>query len=108
MLFSSEHQPTSRDGYGAKYRATFVAKMDAEYKGKVFDIVEEIHLPKGKVFKTKFGRRGRHGWIIQDRHTGDRQVVGWPTMKMIHEWYQGVTLPNRTRIRLRRECNGDQ
>jgi hypothetical protein len=102
-----------RSRQAERLRETFIKQMDAEYAGKVFDIVEEVHLPKGQVYLTKFGRRGRHGWILQDRETGERQVVGWHVLKMIHEWYHGVTLPGRKRHLLKRyddikEIAGDQ
>ncbi len=91
-----------REQQGERLRLTFLKKMDEEYGGKTFDIVREVHLPKGQVYLTKFGRRGRHGWVIQDRDTGEQQVVGWNILKMIHEMYLGVTLPGRRRHLLKR------
>ncbi len=83
-----------RSQQGVRLRATTLAKMDAEYQGRTFDIVRQVHLPKGQVFITKFGRRGRHGYVIRDRETGEQQVVGWPMLKRIHDLYLGVNLPS--------------
>lgn len=80
--------------HGELIRASKQRQLDEAFKGKVFDIVREVHLPKGQVFVTQFGQKGQHGYIIQDRATGERHVVGWTVLKHIHDRYLGVTLPS--------------
>lgn len=69
------------------------AKYDAVFKGRTFDIEREVHLPEGQCYVTIFGQRGRHGWIIRDRDNGERFIVGWKILWLIHDRYLGVTLP---------------
>jgi hypothetical protein len=73
--------------------------MDAAYLGKKFDIVGQVHLPQGSYFVNRFGRRARHGYVIQDRATGEKQVVGWQLLKKIHDLYLAVDLPTRRTYR---------
>lgn len=87
---------------GARIRETLARKMDEVFKGHTFDIVEEIHLPKGQVYLNQFGQRGRHGFIIQDRESGERHVVGWHLLKAIHDRYLGVTLPTNPKYKIRK------
>lgn len=82
-----------RSQQGLRLNQTLLQRMDREYRGRKFDIIRQVHLPAGKVFLTKFGKRGRHGYVIQDRETGEQQVVGWKMLKRIHDLYLGVNLP---------------
>lgn len=77
-------------------------KFDAALRGRVFDIVREVHLPKGKVFITKFGNSARHGYVLRDRATGEQMVVGTSLLRLIHDRYLGVTLPSALEVRRRR------
>lgn len=89
MTHPEPPQPTRRD----VLRATQLGKLDAVFRGRVFDIIREVHLPPGKVFVTQFGNRGRHGYILQDRNSGEQLVVGTTLLRLIHDRYLGVTLP---------------
>lgn len=80
-------------------RATRERKLEAIFAGRTFEIVEEVHLPVGKVFKNALGLTGRHGWIIRDTATGQEHVVGGTLLRQIHDRFQGVELPYRTRRR---------
>jgi len=92
---SGETDLIPRRRRAAKLREAMDAKFDAAFKGKTFDIVREVHLPEGQIFVTSFGNRGRHGYVIRDRATGELQVVGATVLKLIHERYLGVNLPKR-------------
>jgi len=92
-----------RSKQGERLRATLLARLDQEYQGRTFDVVREVHLPRGQVYVTKFGSQGRHGWVIRDRESGEEQVVGWVLLKRIHDMYLGLTLPSRRRHILNRE-----
>lgn len=81
--------PSRRD----KVRAAQLAKLDAAFRGRTFDIVREVHLPEGQVFQTQFGNKGRHGYVLRDRATGETLVVGATVLRQIHELYLGVNLP---------------
>lgn len=89
-----EMLPPSR---GQKVAAAYGRKLDDAFAGRTFDIVREIHLPKGKAFRTAFGHLGRHGYVIRDRATGAEQVVGLRLLHTIHDRYHGVDLPDRRR-----------
>ncbi len=78
------------------YRLTLLRKMDKHFRGKVWDIIEEFHLPEGTVAYTTFGRPARHVWIIQDRESGQKMVVGYKILKYIHELYQGANKVQRS------------
>lgn len=71
------------------------AKMDELYSGKSFTIEGEVHLDPGKHFTTKLGNKGRHGWIIIDDATGEKQVVGQTTLELIATQYGAVVLPEK-------------
>lgn len=86
-----------RSNQGERLRETLVEKLNALYAGKTFDIVGEVHLPKGQVFRTKYDSTGQHGFILQDRETGERQVVGHYMLRRIHRMYLCVNMPSRRR-----------
>lgn len=74
-------------------------KLDEAFSGRQFVIESEVHLPYGKVYRNPFGNTGRHGYIIRDVASGNRYVVGRQLLQLIHDRYQGVTLPeNRPRL----------
>ncbi len=81
----------------ARLRQAKLRRFDEEFQGKKFEVVREVHLPHGQVFVTKFGNKGRHGWVIRNRDTGEEMVVGDTVLKLIHDRYLGVTLPKRRR-----------
>ncbi len=83
-----------------RLKDTLLKRMDEEYQGKTFDIVREVHLPRGQVFVSKLGARGRHGFVIRDRESGEEQVVGWYVLERINRMYLGVTLPPVARRRV--------
>ncbi len=74
-------------------RAAQQDKFDAAFRGRKFDIVREVHLPEGQVFKTQFGNYGRRGFILRDRATGEEIVVGRRVLRIIHDRFLGVNLP---------------
>lgn len=74
-------------------------KLDEAFRGKAFEVEQEIHLPPGKVCLTMLGHKARHVFIIRDTATGDRHVVTARTLRLIHDEYSGVELPD-TRPRL--------
>lgn len=80
----------------ARILEQYYAKVDRIFTGRTFDVIKEIRLPEGQVYQTVLGHKGRHGWIIQDRETGEQFVAGWGLMKLIHDRFMGVTLPRRT------------
>jgi hypothetical protein len=78
-------------------RTAFLAKIDHAFAGRKFDIEQEINLPEGQVYETEFGHRGRHGWILKDRVSGERKVLGWTVLKLIHDRHGSVELPKKPR-----------
>ncbi len=80
-----------------RQREASAAKFDAVFTGRTFDIVREVHLDEGQVFVTRFGNRGRHGYVIRDRESGEEMVVGATMLKLIHDRYLGVSLPSKKR-----------
>lgn len=81
-----------------RFRENLAARMDEIFKGRTFNIIREVHLPEGQVFRNVMGKTGRHGYIIQDRVNGEKFVVGWNMLVQIHERYLGVNLPTGPRI----------
>ena len=63
--------------------------------GRKFDIVRTVHLPKGQVFITCLGMPVRHGYVLQDRETGQQLAVGTTLLRRIHDRYYAVRLPYR-------------
>lgn len=82
-----------------RLRAAQTAKLDAAFRDRKFDIVREVHLPEGQVFLTQFGNRGRHGYVLRDRATGQELVVGATMLRLIHDRYLAVNLPYKPRKR---------
>lgn len=82
---------------GEALKATQQRKLDTAFAGRTFEIVEEVHLPHGQVFQTRFGNKGRHGFILRDTDTGERVVVGARMLRLIAERYQAVALPTGRR-----------
>ncbi len=76
-------------------------KMDRLFLWKTWDIVAEVHLPKGKAFKSPMGKLGRHGWLLRERSTGETICVGYTLIQTIANKYQGVTLPKRLHMQRR-------
>lgn len=74
-------------------RQSRAEKMDELYKGRSFEIVQEVHLEKDQHFVTKLGNKGRNGFVIKDVETGETQVVGATTLQIIQDTYGGVTIP---------------
>jgi hypothetical protein len=91
-----DQQPLSRRD---QLRLIQLAKYDEVFTGRTFDIVRTVNLPKGQCFITQFGNKGRHGYIIRDRKTGEEMVVGLILLKLIHDRYLGVSLPKRLRLK---------
>ena len=86
---------------GENMRATRRVKMDAAFRGRRFEVVREVHLPRGQVFQTMFGNKGRHGYVIRDCESGQEMVVGAILLRLIHDRYAGVDLPVRQHRRKR-------
>lgn len=84
-----------RSQQGIRKRTTTLKQMDEAYLGQMFDIVRQVHLPKDQCFLNRFGQRGRHGYVLRNRETGEQEVVGWFLLKRIHDQYLGVQLPSR-------------
>lgn len=82
---------------GEALKATRQRKLDEAFAGRAFEVVAEVNLPPGQVFQTPFGNKGRHGYIIRDRETGDRMVVGKQVLRILHDQYQAVALPQKRR-----------
>jgi hypothetical protein len=76
-------------------RVAMDAKLDAQFTGKKWHIVREIHLPEDQRFQTMFGHQGRHGYILREASTGEEIVVGRKLFKIIRERYLGVPKPRR-------------
>jgi hypothetical protein len=66
-------------------------KMDDLYKGKKFTIEKRVDLEGNNVFQTKLGNKGRHGFVIVDNATGEKECVGATMLKVLYEQYKGVT-----------------
>ncbi len=82
------------------------SKADADkqfqfFEGKLWDIIAEVHLPPGECFRTPFGRRARHGWILRERTTGEQIAVGYTLLRYIHNTHLGVSLPPRIEMHRR-------
>lgn len=90
---------------GQKRSLTEQAKHRRFFEGKVWDIIDEVHLPPGQVFKTPFGRRARHGWILRERTTGEQIAVGYTLLRYIHYKHLGVTLPPRIEMHRRQHVD---
>lgn len=74
--------------------------FDLAYTGQFFEVVREVHLPPGQVFKNRMGRIGRHGWIIRNIATGEMEIVGEKLIRLIHDRYSAIELPFEQRNRL--------
>ncbi len=97
----ADDTPERRAHRVAALRETHEAKLDKVFRGRVFTVVREIHLPAGQVFRTVLGEQARHGYVLVDRVTGERIAVGAKTLRIIHDRYLGVNLPpDRRRTRL--------
>lgn len=55
---------------------TRTEKMDELFKGKKYDILKEVHLEGEDRFQTPFGNKGRHGFVLQEKGTDNRFIVG--------------------------------
>jgi hypothetical protein len=86
-------------------RASKRRRLDDAFRGRKWEIVHEIRLPRAapgehqQMFRTEFGQWGRHGYVIRDVESGKQIVVGNGLLKIIAQRYQGVTLPVRRRGR---------
>ncbi len=83
-------------------KATAARKLDELFKGRTFDIVSEVHLDAGQVFRTVTGARARHGYILKDRATGEQIAVGTYLLRIIHTRFLGVSLPPDRRKKVHR------
>lgn len=89
--------------HGDAIRAGKLRKLDEAMVGRQWEIVQEVHLPEGQVFMTEYGGRGRHGYILRDVETGERIVVGRKMLRTIHDRYNSVALPYKTRRSRKRQ-----
>lgn len=96
------YRPIGRQGQAEAKRERMYARLDEYYKDKQFDLVRRVELPEGQVFRTKMGNRCRCGYVIRDRATGEEQGVGEMMLRIIHERYGNVPLPERFYRRDRR------
>jgi len=72
-------------------------KMGELFSGKHYKIQKEVHLEQGQVFKTPFGHKGRHGFVLVEVDESGSQVepkntfiVGASVLKFAHEEYQAI------------------
>lgn len=91
---------------GESLRATKQRKLDTMFRGRKWEILQEIHLPdepdaNGDYprFENPFGNKARHGYVIRDVVSGQVVYVGNSLLKIIATRYEGVVLPVRRRGR---------
>lgn len=77
--------------------ATRDAKLDALFRGRVYDIVRKIDLPDGQVFISVLGNTAQRGYVLRERITQQEVAVGHKLLRHIHDKYLAVSLPYKPR-----------
>jgi hypothetical protein len=72
-------------------------KMAALFKDRHYKISKEVHLEPGQVFKTEFGHKGRHGFVLLEVDAQGnpatpefKHIVGASVLKVAHEDYEAI------------------
>lgn len=58
-----------------------------------FEVVGEVHLEPGETFQTALGHKGRHGFHIRDKNTGEEQIVGATLIQKIADDFGTIVVP---------------
>jgi len=92
------HVPEEKRGQrgGAVRSQTHQIKMDALFKGKTFDVVGRINLPKGQTFVTPLGVLAQHGWTIRCIETGELYSIGYKVYAQLRRHYKNLTIPPKS------------
>ncbi len=84
--------PEKRMGRGGVVRRlTHKVTMDEMLKGKHFEFIQEIHMPKGQFFITPMGMRARHGYMLRNVDTGQIIIVGYKILKIMLGEYKNLS-----------------
>jgi hypothetical protein len=85
---------------GELLRAAQRRKLDALFRGRLFDIVRTIDLPPGKVFITCMGAKAYHGFVLRARDNGEEIALGFRLLQQVQREYLAVArMPPRLRWR---------
>lgn len=72
-------------------------KMAELFQGHRYKVEREVHLEPGQVFKTPFGHKGRHGFVLIEVDTDgtvaqpeNKFIVGASVLQVAHDDYQAL------------------
>lgn len=97
MAEKAEKQLLTPEERRQRVREAREARVRQAFEGQKFEYVGPITLGEDERYTDVTGNKGRHGFVIKNKNSGEELVVGPTSLKKCQDVYGAITIPPKER-----------